>query len=146
MQIHLAAQTYAQQLILDPFAHQVKGSHTLHIATLLSPHRASKVADTLPTTHITLTCQGQESCDSWPKTMTILQSQFTRPPTHLQHSQPEYAVSTTTGALQCLTAQNLAQSMTYLSFLFFFFFFSFILVKDNRSYLSYVSPRTGRSS
>lgn len=31
-------------------------------------------------------------------------------------SQTEYAVSTTNGALQCfLTAQNLAQSMTYLS-------------------------------
>lgn len=117
MQILLTAQTYAQQLSLDPFAHQVKGSHTLHIA-------ASKVADTLPTTHITLTCQGQESCDSWPKTMTMLQSQFTKPPTHLQHSQPEYAVSTTNGALQCLTAQNPAQSMTYISFFLF-------LVKEN---------------
>nr|POE46128.1 hypothetical protein CFP56_63846 [Quercus suber] len=94
MQIHLAAQTYAQQLSLDPFANQVKGSHTLHIAALLSPHRASKVAATLRTTHITLPCQGRESCDSWPKTMTILQSQFTRPPIHLQHSQPGNAVPT----------------------------------------------------
>jgi len=51
----------------------------------------------------------------------MLQSQFTKPPTHLQHSQPEYAVSTTNGALQCLTAQNLAQSMTYISFFLSFF-------------------------